>query len=291
MSDPTRLVTSADVDDRAGGDVSISALHELELADGSRVVLLDDRGWGTSGGWCRVSVADVRSTAIMVVGPDEPFGGRSQEEMAAAHWDELARTARSLGVAVDGAGLRQLPHDVALSPRLLARLGAPPSGAGTGAEPSLDTSPPTIGVASPAAAGELLTLQRAAYVSEAQLYDDVRLPALTQTLGELTSELAASTCLAAWSGRRLVGAIRTREVDDVLHVGRLVVAPDLQGLGIGSRLLAAAEAGSPCRLATLFTGSRSEANLRLYRRHGYVEDRREELRPGLEIVHLVKELR
>ena len=30
----------------------------------------------------------------------------------------------------------------------------------------------------PGAAGELLTLQRAAYVTEAQLYDDVRLPAL-----------------------------------------------------------------------------------------------------------------
>ncbi|MQA36157.1 GNAT family N-acetyltransferase [Modestobacter roseus] len=153
------------------------------------------------------------------------------------------------------------------------------------------TPSPTVGLLSASAAGELLTLQRAAYVSEAQLYDDVRLPALTQTLDELTSELAVSTCLAAWSGHRLVGAVRTRDVEGVLHVGRLVVAPDLQGLGIGSRLLAAAEAATHCRSATLFTGWRSEANLRLYRRHGYVEERREELRPGLEIVHLVKELR
>ena len=34
-------------------------------------------------------------------------------------------------------------------------------------------------------AGELLTLQRAAYVTEAQVYDDLRLPALVQTLDEL----------------------------------------------------------------------------------------------------------
>ena len=49
----------------------------------------------------------------------------------------------------------------------------------------------------PGAAGELLTLQRAAYVTEAQLYDDVRLPALVQTLDDLVDELAGGTCLAA----------------------------------------------------------------------------------------------
>ena len=93
----------------------------------------------------------------------------------------------------------------------------------------------------PDAAGELLTLQRAAYVTEAQLYDDVRLPTLVQTLDDLVDELAGSTCLAAVAGTRLVGAVRTRERDDVLHIGRLVVAPDQQGHGIGTRLLLAAE--------------------------------------------------
>ncbi|TYP89815.1 GNAT family N-acetyltransferase [Blastococcus xanthinilyticus] len=141
------------------------------------------------------------------------------------------------------------------------------------------------------AVGELLTLQRAAYVTEAQLYEDVRLPALVQTLDDLVEELGRSRCLAAWLGRRLVGAVRTNEVHDVLHVGRLVVAPDLQGRGIGTRLLLAAEAGSRMTRATLFTGSRSEANLRLYRRHGYAESHREQLHAGVELVHLDKELR
>jgi ribosomal protein S18 acetylase RimI-like enzyme len=143
----------------------------------------------------------------------------------------------------------------------------------------------------PGAVGELLTLQRAAYVTEAQLYDDVRLPALVQTPDELTDELARSSCLAALAGSRLVGAVRTRERDGVLHVGRLVVAPDLQGRGIGTRLLLAAERSTTLPRAALFTGARSTANLRLYRRHGYVETAREPVRPGLELVHLVKELR
>jgi ribosomal protein S18 acetylase RimI-like enzyme len=107
----------------------------------------------------------------------------------------------------------------------------------------------------------------------------------------LADELARSSCLAALAGSRLVGAVRTRERDGVLHVGRLVVAPDLQGRGIGTRLLLAAERSTTLPRAALFTGARSTASLRLYRRHGYVETAREPVRPGLELVHLVKELR
>ena len=148
-----------------------------------------------------------------------------------------------------------------------------------------------LGELSPNAVGELLTLQRAAYVTEAQIYDDVRLPALVQTLDELAQELAESRCIAATAGTRLVGAVRSREQDGVLHVGRLVVAPDVQGAGIGSRLLAAAEAATTARTATLFTGHLSAANLRLYGRSGYRETRRERVHSRLELVHLVKELR
>lgn len=141
--------------------------------------------------------------------------------------------------------------------------------------------------------GELLTLQRAAYASEAQLYGDPHLPALVQTLDELVVELAASTALKAVLGHRVVGAVQARAEAGVLHVGRLVVAPDQQGRGIGTALLDAVERAAPpgARRATLFTGDRSTANLRLYRRAGYVEQRREPLpgsTSGVVLVHLVK---
>jgi GNAT superfamily N-acetyltransferase len=139
-------------------------------------------------------------------------------------------------------------------------------------------------------AGEILTVQRAAYVTEAQLYGDVRLPALTQTLEELVAELASSLCLKATLAGRLVGAVRGRVDGEVLHVGRLIVVPDLQGRGIGSRLLLGIEEQVPDGVSRLelFTGHLSVANLRLYERFGYRETRREPLTAGVELVHLAK---
>ena len=152
----------------------------------------------------------------------------------------------------------------------------------------------TIGPASAMDAGEVLTLQRAAYVTEAQLYDDVRLPALTQFLDDLRGELQQGLAFkATLASDRVVGAVRARFGGGILHVGRLTVAPDQQGKGIGSALLQRVERDAPAGTTTcaLFTGHLSGANLRLYERHGYLEVRREALRPGVTLVHLEKAVR
>lgn len=144
--------------------------------------------------------------------------------------------------------------------------------------------------AGPGDAGEILTLQRAAYVTEAQLYDDVRLPALTQSLEDLAAELDGCIAFKAVVGRRVVGAVRAHQDGGTLHVGRLTVAPDQQGRGIGSDLLRHVEQTAPPEVLrfALFTGHLSLQNLRLYERHGYRETHREELHPGVTLVHLAK---
>lgn len=156
MSTVTRLVTVVDIDDqRVAGDapmlgglapegygpglapvllgpmpddprtMSCSALHLAVTDDGRRLVLLADRGWTASGPadiWRHTSVEELESTARTVVGPDEPFGDRSQADMAASHWAYLADVLREQGVVADASALEQLPHDVELSDRIRTRL-------------------------------------------------------------------------------------------------------------------------------------------------------------------------
>ncbi len=140
-------------------------------------------------------------------------------------------------------------------------------------------------------AGEVLTIQRAAFVSEALIYGSVDMPPLTQSLEELEGELHESDGWVARVGGRLVGAIRTREADDLLLIGRIAIAPDMQGSGIGSALLEAAESSSGAEQAELFTGSLSEANIRLYESCGYVETERVDTGDGVQEVYLRKRLR
>ncbi|MEV4822459.1 GNAT family N-acetyltransferase [Micromonospora sp. NPDC049274] len=131
---------------------------------------------------------------------------------------------------------------------------------------------PRISPAGVADAGEILTVQRAAYLTEAQHYADPFLPPLTETLDEVRAVLSGpTTVLAARLGHRLVGSVRARLDGLTAHIGRLSVAPDQQGCGIGARLLAAIEAACPAEVAlfTLFTGADSTRNLRLYQRRGY----------------------
>lgn len=140
-------------------------------------------------------------------------------------------------------------------------------------------------------AGEVLTVQRAAFVSEAAIYGSVDMPPLTQTLAELEAELRSESGFVARIEGRLVGAIRFVERDDVLLIGRIAIAPDMQGEGIGRMLLDAAEESSAADVAELFTGSLSEANLRLYEACGYEEHERIPDGDGTAQVFLRKRLR
>ncbi|KQM38639.1 MULTISPECIES: GNAT family N-acetyltransferase [Microbacterium] len=121
-------------------------------------------------------------------------------------------------------------------------------------------------------AGEVLTIQRAAFASEALIYGDPDMPPLTQTLEELRAELVENLGCVAVTDHRIVGAVRARRDGELLLIGRLAIAPDQQGEGLGTLLLAAVEERGREAGATeaeLFTGGLSEANQRLYEREGY----------------------
>ncbi|MFG3439320.1 GNAT family N-acetyltransferase [Nonomuraea sp. NPDC047897] len=139
----------------------------------------------------------------------------------------------------------------------------------------------------PADAGEILTVQRAAYVTEAQLYGDPFLPPLVESMGQVSTTIRDAVVLKATDEGRIVGSVRGRLSGTTCLVGRLVVAPDRQRRGLGAALLAALHEQLPQAAAfDLFTGHLSEGNLRLYRRLGYRETRRERMDDHLTLVHL-----
>ena len=120
-------------------------------------------------------------------------------------------------------------------------------------------------------ARELLGLQKEAYQSEAEIYQDWTIAPLTETEEQFRQALQTQHILAAWIAGRMAGSIRADLTGPTCQIGRLFVAPEFQGRGIGRHLLQAAEAAFPSASRfQLFTGSRSVKNIALYERHGYV---------------------
>ncbi len=133
-------------------------------------------------------------------------------------------------------------------------------------------------------AGELYALQLACWVQEMHDNPGVEIPALNETLDDLKAWLPDWTVLVLRREGRLVGAARARAEGQAWDIGRLMVAPDLQGQGLGRLLLAEIEAAAPGDLTSysLFTGAGSQRNQRMYKRAGY--SLRGEIEPGVVVL-------
>lgn len=138
-------------------------------------------------------------------------------------------------------------------------------------------------------AGEILALQKIAYRSEAELNDDRTIPPLTETLPEIMSEFETKFFLKAMYEDKIIGSVRATLDSGTCQIGRLIVHPDYQRKGIGTRLMRSIEAAfSHAERFELFTGIKSIDNIRLYRKLGYREFREEDLSPKVRLVFMEK---
>jgi len=138
-------------------------------------------------------------------------------------------------------------------------------------------------------ADEILALQKLAYQSEAALYQDWSIPPLTQSIEEIKSEFSTKTFLKAYLNSKLVGSVRVSFNRGTCFVGRLIVHPGHQKKGIGTKLMETIEKKFPStERFELFTGSRSEGNIRLYEKLGYRIFRKERLSAKAVLVFMVK---
>ena len=149
---------------------------------------------------------------------------------------------------------------------------------------------PVVSTLRPEHAGEALTVQYAAYLSEGRRYGTTEIPPLVEDLAALAADLArpAVAAFGAWIGPRLVGSVRLRGTGGVLvELTRFSVAPDVQGHGVGGALLAAAHAVLlPGARTWLITGARSVENRGMYAARGYREVGRTVDAAGVELVRM-----
>lgn len=120
-------------------------------------------------------------------------------------------------------------------------------------------------------AGEILVLQRCCWTQEAIANGTLEIPPLHEGVDVVRRWIGTWSAWTVRLDHRLVGAARARLTGDVWEIGRLMVAPDLAGRGLGRWLLRHVEASAPpgARSFLLYTGTGSAHNLAIYERAGY----------------------
>jgi ribosomal protein S18 acetylase RimI-like enzyme len=138
-------------------------------------------------------------------------------------------------------------------------------------------------------AEEILSLQKLAYISEAEIYNDFNIPPLVQTLKELRDDFKNQFFLKAVIDGRRIGSVRAFAKEGTCFVGRLIVHPDFQNQGIGAKLVQDMEnIFKTSKRFELFTGHQSERNLYLYQKLGYKIFKTEKINDKVSYVYLEK---
>jgi ribosomal protein S18 acetylase RimI-like enzyme len=118
-------------------------------------------------------------------------------------------------------------------------------------------------------AEEILKLQKLAYQSEAERYNDYNITPIKQTLSEITEQFKTHIFLKAVSENKIVGTVRAYEENGTCYIGRLAVDPKMQNQGIGKALMKKIEKLYNPKRYELFVGTKSDKNIYLYKKLGY----------------------
>jgi ribosomal protein S18 acetylase RimI-like enzyme len=138
-------------------------------------------------------------------------------------------------------------------------------------------------------AASILELQNQAYNSEAEIYDDFAIPPLLQTLDDLKREFTTKTVSKAVLNGQLVGSVRAWEQGGTCYIERLIVHPEFQDHGIGTKLMHDIENCFPeTKRFELFTGHKSERNINLYRKLGYQVFAHQRINDNLSFIYMEK---
>ena len=128
-----------------------------------------------------------------------------------------------------------------------------------------------IGIAAKPELSTILDLQKECYQSEAALYNDYTIQPLIQTLDEMLYDFDNHvTYLSGYINRTLIASVRGHISNNTGHINKLIISPKFQNKGYGKLMMKAMERElESAERFELFTGHKSERNIRFYERLGY----------------------
>lgn len=122
----------------------------------------------------------------------------------------------------------------------------------------------------------ILKLQKAAFHQRGLDCNNLNLRPLVETLDDLSKAFLKHKYLKASINHRIVGSVRACESEGTCYISRLIVYPEYQRKGIGSKLLLEIEKHfrKTVQRYELFTGESNKKSISIYKKLGYTVFRR-----------------
>ncbi|MFX0133871.1 MAG: GNAT family N-acetyltransferase [Candidatus Hodarchaeota archaeon] len=138
---------------------------------------------------------------------------------------------------------------------------------------------------------EILNLQKIAFQVQAEIYNDYTIPPLIETLEDMKNIFPQQIFLKAIIDDIIVGSVRGYKEGETCIIGRLIVHPDFQNQGIGTKLMNEIEKYfQDIKRYELFTGHKSKKNIYLYKKLGYKEFKLEPINEKLTHIYFEKNI-
>lgn len=132
-------------------------------------------------------------------------------------------------------------------------------------------------------------MQYLAYQSEAKLLNNYDIPPLKQTLKEMEKEFYNGMFLKFINNNNIIiGSVRAHKKDGTSYIGKLIVHPNYQKRGIGTKLLQEIEKLCVSKRYELFTSSKSLKNIKFYEKAGYKIFKEQKINENLKFIYLEK---
>lgn len=138
---------------------------------------------------------------------------------------------------------------------------------------------------------ELYALQLLSFESEAEMIGSRQVPALLESEDENAADFANWDILKLVDDDgKIIGAIRSRQNNGIVEIGRLMVHPDHRRCGLAQFLLSEIDKAYPNDIKELYTCTKSWINIRLYEKMGYKAYKEHTEENGLSFVYMRKPL-